>query len=299
MEEYDNSKQMNILISADKRFLNKYKTMLFSLKKYNNDFTVFLLNQRLSLRKKQKFKKYLIKGIGCECICIDIDEKLFENAPIYNARYSIETYSRLFAQFYLPDNLDRILWLDADIICKKNIEKVYFQDFGNKSVIGTIDDVGEDYLIRNYQDKIGLDLNNKHHYVNAGITLLNIKKMRENTNIEYIQNKINELKDTIRMQDQDMLNVLYKDDMKYESKYFNYLVSYIDHIDTEKLNKIYFLHYNGIEKPWKINSHSELSNYWWDIEKERNIIKYYSYFFVRKVYMTIRELCFKIKKLFR
>ena len=295
MKECNNSKQMNILISADKRYLNKYKTMLFSLKKYNKDFTVFFLNQSLSHSKMRKFKKYLRKRIGCECIYIDIDKKLFEKLPINRVRFGTETYSRLLAQFYLPDDLDRILWVDADVICKKNIEKVYFQDFGNKSVIATID-IGEDYVRNNYQKKIGLDLNNKQHYVNAGIILLNIRRMRETTNIEYILNMFSELKDKVKLQDQDILNVLYKDDMKYESKYFNYQIRYIDSIDDEDLNKIFFLHYISTEKPWKIKSHNPLSFFWWEIEKERgNIIKYYSYLFARKVYMAIRNFYFRLK----
>ena len=139
-------------------------------------------------------------------------------------------------------------------------------------------------------------MGNKHHYINAGITLLNLRRMRGTTSIQHILNAISELKDEIILQDQDILNVLYKDDIKYESKYFNCLAAYIKSIDTEELDKFYFIHYNGTEKPWKITSHNALANHWWDLEKERgNAIKYYSYICVRKVYMLIRNLYLKLK----
>jgi len=295
MQESDNHRHMNVLISADKKYLSKYKTMLYSLKKYNSDFTVYFLNKSLSPRIMKKFQKYLKKKINCDCVAIDMDEALYENLPINFDRISLETYSRLFAQFCLPEELDRIIWLDADVICLKNIEDIYFQDFDNKSLIGTID-IAEDGVKEEYQDKIGLDLGGAHHYINAGIIILNLKKLRETTTLQSILELCVKLKDSIKYQDQDIINVLYKGDIKYETKYFNYLLFYTESIEKEELEKIHFFHYIESEKPWRIKSHNAFSNYWWDIEIERgNRIKYYAYTFVRKIYMGIRKVYLRVR----
>lgn len=296
MQEYDNHRHMNVLISADKKYLSKYKTMLYSLKKFNSDFTVYFLNKSLSPRKMKKFQKYLKKKINCDCVAIDMDEALYENLPIYYDRISLETYSRLFAQFCLPEELDRIIWLDADVICLKNIEDIYFKDFDNKSIIATID-ITEDHVKETYQEKIGLDLGNKHHYINAGIIVLNLEKMRETTNAKSISELCTELKDYLEFQDQDIINVLYKGDMKYESKFFNYLLFYTEFIKKEDMEQIRFLHYVNSEKPWRIKSNNAFSSYWWDIEVERgNRTKYYYYCFVKGIYMSIRNIYLKIKR---
>ena len=296
MQEYANNRHMNVLVSADRKYLSKYKTMLYSLKKYNSDFTVYFLNKSLSPRKMKKFQTYLKKKINCDCVEINMDEALYENLPINYERISLETYSRLFAQFYLPEELDRIIWLDADVICLKNIEDIYFQDFDNKSIIGTID-IAEIGVKEEYQDKLGLDLGGKHHYINAGIIIFNLKKIRETTTVQSISELCTELKDVIKYQDQDIINVLYKGDMKYESKYFNYLLFYTEFIEKEELEKISFFHYVEKEKPWRIKSNNAFSSYWWDIEVERgNRTKYYYYCFVKGIYMSIRNIYLKIKR---
>lgn len=295
MQEYNNHRHMNVLISADKKYLSKYKTMLYSLKKYNSDFKVYFLNKSLSSRKIKKFKKYLKKKINCDCVVVDMDESLYEKLPINIKRISLETYSRLFAQFCLPEELDRIMWLDADVICLKNVEDIYFQEFDNKSIIGTID-ISEDRVKTEYQDKIGLDLGEKHHYINAGIIILNLKKIRETTTVKSVLKLCAELKDSIKFQDQDIINVLYKGDMKYETKYFNYPLFYTETIEEKELEKVRFFHFVEAEKPWRIKSHNAFSKYWWDIEIERgNRIKYYSYLVIRGIYMGIRKIYLKIR----
>lgn len=295
MQEYANHRHMNVLISADKKYLSKYKTMLYSLKKYNSDFTVYFLNKSLSPRIMKKFQKYLKKKINCDCVAINMDKNLYKNLPINIERISLETYSRLFAQFCLPEELDRIIWLDADVICLQNIEDIYFQDFDDKSIIGTID-ISEDRVRKEYQDKIGLDLVGAHHYINAGIIILNLNKMRKTTSAQSIIKLCNDLKDSILFQDQDIINVLYKGDMKYETKYFNYPLFYTESIKREELEKIRFFHYVESEKPWRIKSHNAFSNYWWDIEIERgNRIKYYAYTFVRSIYMGIRRVYLRVR----
>lgn len=297
MQEYDNCKHMNVLISSDSRYLNKYKTMLYSFKKHNSDFTVYFLNKSIHSWKMQRFKRYLNKKIGCNCVEIKMNNELYENAPITIKRFSVEAYSRLFAQFYLPDDIDRILYLDGDIVCNRNIEEIYFQDFNHKSVIASTD-ISEESFKRRYLNNIGLNIDDKHHYVNAGVLMLNIKKMRETTNIQYILDLMSRLKDKIEHLDQDILNVLYKDDIKYESQFFNYPVYwYVKSLNKEISDKIFFLHFVGPEKPWMIKSHIGLSYFWWDIEIERgNRVKYGLFLIVRRTYMFFRKIYFFMHK---
>ncbi|MDY2952276.1 MAG: glycosyltransferase, partial [Erysipelotrichaceae bacterium] len=46
---------------------------------------------------------------------IEIDENEFKDFPI-SSRYPLEIYYRLFAPLLLPNSLDRILYLDVDIV---------------------------------------------------------------------------------------------------------------------------------------------------------------------------------------
>ena len=49
--------------------------------------------------------------------------------------YSVAMYFRIFAHVLLPESIDRILYLDADIIVKNDITSFYAQDFEDKYMI--------------------------------------------------------------------------------------------------------------------------------------------------------------------
>ncbi len=58
-----------------------------------------------------------------------IGEKAFEDAPSTD-RYPETIYYRLLAHEYLPKDLDRILYLDADILCLNDICPLYEMELG-------------------------------------------------------------------------------------------------------------------------------------------------------------------------
>lgn len=61
------------------------------------------------------------------------------NIPIprkYNAHISVEAYFRLFVLKYLPVGLDRILYMDVDAVCNKNLEEMYNIEMGDYYIAG-------------------------------------------------------------------------------------------------------------------------------------------------------------------
>ena len=60
---------------------------------------------------------------------IDVSITVFDQLPLNNGRFSIEIYYRVLAQFLLPQTVDRIMWLDADIVICGTISDFYHQDF--------------------------------------------------------------------------------------------------------------------------------------------------------------------------
>ena len=128
---------MNILISIDDNYV-KYAINLFeSIKKNNNEYLrVFLIHDNsLSNNSINELKGYFEeKDIG------ELNTIFFNGESIKLPKYidyiSINTYYRLFAPYLLPEDVDRILYLDSDIICNGNIMDLYNDDFDNKLIIG-------------------------------------------------------------------------------------------------------------------------------------------------------------------
>ena len=239
--------------------------MLFSLKKHNGNISVYFMNQSVPHRTMERFMKKIRKKVKCGITEIKIHDNDFSQAPIPKP-FTIEMYFRLVAQLNFPEDLERIIWIDMDVICLKNIRDNYFQDFEGKSLIACRDfSCDKENWIYHCRD---LGLSDSHTYFNSGIMILNLNKLRQNTSINKIMKTCGDLRDVLIYPDQDIMNALYENDVKYESKFFNYQFYWKYPINDDNLKQICLLHYMGKDKPWMIRYINKTSKYYWDVEKE-------------------------------
>lgn len=261
---------MNVLISVNNLYLDKAKTMLHSMHRNNCErTTVYLMNHCLSKGSVQRFREYLQHKLNMTLIEIDVSKTELDHMPLGNAHFSIEMYYRILAQFLLPEDIDRILWLDADIIICRSLYKFYHQDFGGKYIIACPDAMNDSKEVSFLKEKLGLPMD--HIYFNSGVLLLNLYALRMNTCIEMIVRTAHELADRLTYPDQDLLNYLYKDKIKYCNwEEYNYQVHEKKYIEKEMLDKIVILHYAGDIKPWNFYHISQASSmYWKEIIKRK------------------------------
>lgn len=94
----------------------------------------------------------------------DIYMKEFSNCPNENCYCSPYTLLRLFADL-VPNMPDKILYLDVDIMFNRDIELLYNIDVTEYEYAAARDHYGK-YLIN-------------PNYINAGVLLFNLKKMKE------------------------------------------------------------------------------------------------------------------------
>lgn len=108
-------------------------------------------------------KEYNIENEALKLDVTDIYLKEFGGCPNEGAYCSPYTLIRLFADMVeLPD---KVLYLDADIMFNRDIHLLYDTDVGDFEYAAARDHYGK-YLIN-------------RNYINAGVLLFNMKKMRE------------------------------------------------------------------------------------------------------------------------
>lgn len=254
---------MNVLISVDKNYLDSALTMLFSLRRYvHEEITVYLLNHSLSAEDIDYSAEYLRKKCSILLQCINVKNKTIDHMPVV-AHFSVEMYYRIFAQFFLPDSIERVLWLDADIIVLKDISSFYHQSFDGKKYI-----VASDYGVNSFEywkaHRMKLGLPDEYEYFNSGVMLMNLKCLRKETSEETILKAIEAIRDELILPDQDVLNCLYQEDVKYvDWRVYNFQYGSNRRIDSDELQKIAILHYVSGRKPWKYwNITSDSKHYW-------------------------------------
>ena len=123
---------MNILVSCDENYINPLKTMLYSLFKSNDtNFEVYLIHKDIRDEKINELEKFVKKASLEKAKLNPIKVKnLFSNAKT-NFYYTEEMYYRLLAYKYLPKNLDKILYLDPDVLVLNSCENLYNMDLEN------------------------------------------------------------------------------------------------------------------------------------------------------------------------
>ncbi|WP_301961958.1 glycosyltransferase family 8 protein [uncultured Phascolarctobacterium sp.] len=149
-------------------------------------------------------------------------------------------YRYLFADM-LPPEITRIIYMDADIICKGDILPLWQLDLQGK-VLAAARDYGEDRSC----DRIGLK---NGRYFNSGVLLMDLKQWREQKLTTKLFQWLEQVGGTkILWGDQDALNGVIDGEFVELPKIFNCIV-----INNTTLNEdlqAVIVHYIDYVKPW-------------------------------------------------
>ncbi len=130
---------MNILLSINEKYLDKALVTMSSLIRRNKEeINIFILQNGIKEQSQEDFKKQIAKMSKRASVnFITISPDFFKGFPL--GRFALETYYRVICQFVLPEDIDRILYLDVDIVVRKSLSSFYYQDFdGGGEVYGRL-----------------------------------------------------------------------------------------------------------------------------------------------------------------
>lgn len=216
---------MNVLYTCDDNYVWLMGISMLSLFENNKDLdaiSVYLLGERISEENKSKLKDIADK-YKRECIIIEMPE-LDIPQSLVSKRWPKSAFSRLYAANILPDNLDSILYLDCDTVIMGSLS--YMDKLNNSDCViyGVRDCIGEFY-------RKNIGLNRKSLYVNAGVLLMNLEKMRKINISQIIDSFLSEYGQLIHYADQDVLNGIFKGEFgvlpaEYDVMTLEYMYSY-------------------------------------------------------------------------
>lgn len=288
---------MNILIAINEKYIEPAKTMLYSLAcQHDEQIVVYLLQSSISSEKLKDFGEFLHLKCHGELNTITIDKILFANVP-KQKWLTEETYYRLIAFALMPENIERVLWLDGDIIVKGNIIDFYNQDFAGQYIVACSEDT------KKHHKRLGLS--EQHRYFNAGVVLYNMTAIRQDFMVQDIFDCIDKHKNHLDLLDQDILNVLFDSKTKYMNAHiYNNATLGFNILGKLKMREIHenahVIHYIGAMKPWNPKGANWADKYWWKYELQRGgrwraFVSYSVRHFPVKLYHYIRELFYFIE----
>lgn len=272
---------MNILYSIDHNCLNLLFTSIYSLLEnggYQN-YTIYIFHSDLSDENMRIIADFFNE---VEMHFIEIPKDMFSDFPTIK-RYPEQIYYRLAAPLLLPNEIERVLYLDVDTIVINSLKDLYEIDFESNLFVACTNT--KNLLTKFNQFRLGIPITKSVPYVNTGVLLMNLKQLRKEYKFQDIYEYMKCKKEFLVLPDQDILTGLYGekvkiiDSLKYNLSDRTIVLHNIrtpqQIIDINWVNEnTVIIHYFGSNKPWRENYNGILGEFYFDVEKKlQNKIK--------------------------
>lgn len=275
----------HIVYASDDRFAEILGVSLVSLYENNKDFSdivVYILDSGISEDNKSKLLSLTEKYKRSGMIFIpakNISEEL--SVDVNLDRGSLSQYARLFVSSVLPSELDRVLYLDCDIIINKSIAELWNLDLEGNT-IGALNDAFSKYYRKN------IDLKENDIMFNSGVMLIDLGKWRNNSIEQKLMSFIKKKNGRIQQGDQGALNaVLSRETYCFEPRFNSVTIFYdfsydeilvyrkpVNLYSREQIRKAVedpvIIHYTTSfmsERPWIEGSNHKYLDKWMEYKK--------------------------------
>lgn len=210
---------MNVVLASDDNYAFLLGGCLVSLFESNKDIEqmdVYIISDHISTESLTKIMQ-LGELYGRKLIILDPPEMSSEIVVSYGL--NISSYYRLMLASIIPENVDKILYLDVDVLIRGNLSELWNTDISEYLIAGVEDTIG-----RFGRESIGLKC--QDIYVNAGVLLINLKKWRELNLAQSFLEYIEDMNWEVEFNDQGVINHVCTDRTKLVSPRYNFLPSY-------------------------------------------------------------------------
>lgn len=264
----------NILCATDDNYVPYCGIMLTSLFKnnYNENIHVFILTAGISKSNQTKLNE-LANTYSQTIDIIIVNAESFKKCPIRPDKdhVSIATYYRLAVTELLPKDIDRILYLDCDMIIHNSIKELYDVNLSQYACAAVKD---EAFFTNAPYERLEIVKDLALPYFNAGMLLINLGYWRKHNVMERCMNYIAENSERLTFHDQDVLNGVLFGHIKYLKPAYNlqtgflyttYFVNFDSNLQQEireAISSPVIIHYTGYSKPWQEISRHPYTTQW-------------------------------------
>lgn len=293
---------MHIVCCTDINYIMPTGIMLKSLSISNKDEDLkvhIIIDHTVSEEDKKALKFningnvffYSTEGIKCD----------FPNIGVTNKHVTVASYYRLFLSQLLPDNIEKVIYLDGDTIVNDNLSALWNMDISNYA-LGCVKDMDE---IPNLSR---VDYAKENGYFNAGVLLINLKYWRKNRLQDVFLNCMSNHREKLIYHDQDVLNFTLYDKKQWLPMRYNvqngFLFKrkyqlFVQNYEEDDLNTAQqypaIIHYT-LSKPWKKYSMSPFKKnfvrvkrqtQWANVPEQKNPLK--GIVLVKDIVVTIQR----------
>ena len=285
--------ELNVIYACDDNYAPYACISICSLLENNKSFDAINIyvvldnvSQENSRKLKEQIEVYKRKFIPIDAT--ELNRKLCSlNVPKYRGSYA--TNYRFLFEEYLEKNVSKFLYLDCDTIIAGSLKALVSIDMETSCAL-----VAQDALTNKYKKMLGFK--NNESYFNAGVLFVDVENWKKFNCTEKLMDHIKNERAEYCNPDQDLLNILLKNHVKYVGPEYNlqpihkvlksnsYKKIYeneayysIEEIEFAKTNpKIIHVYRFLGQFPWHVNNQhpdTELFDYYMMISEQKNYVK--------------------------
>jgi len=246
----------------------------------SNNYDIVILNKEISTYNKEILKGLCVSNKNVSLRFFNPASKI-QNRRFYiaSSTYAEEAYYRLFTPWIL--NLyDKAIVLDCDLVMKHDLAELLNISMSSTEYIAAVKDIVYQGMLNGMEPDLKtycaneMNLKNPYNYVNTGVIVFNLAAVRNN----FTEDKILDFASShrFRIQEQDILNVIFEEHIHFLDLRWNYYVLVSECIkacisyapaDFSNLYRDthctpYIVHYANNPKPWNAPS-VDLGFEWW------------------------------------
>lgn len=273
---------MNIVLATDNNYVQHCAITISSILRNNSNVTIYVLTEDLLVSNK-KILRDEVRACNARIEFVMVNKEIIDSLPMpshsYLAHISRATYYRLLLPSILPLDVDKVIYLDCDLIVNHSLDDLWNTDIDNYAIaackqIGG----GRD------GDRLGIPI--EYGYFNAGVLLINVEYWREHEISKALIDFLFTHSDIVVFHDQDALNVVLHDQcyhlhQRWNMNYATYSKQFLsvpkddlgydyakeigEAIDFQECPSI--LHYSARIKPWSWKCTHPLVHLYYDYAK--------------------------------
>jgi lipopolysaccharide biosynthesis glycosyltransferase len=262
---------IHIFLSADENYIQHLGVTITSIlmnARPDTRLHFHILESFVSRESKTRIDN-LAKLRDCNISFISVDTGIFSELPL-KRHISATTYNRLLIPNLAPD-LEKVLYLDCDIIVRTDLSELWEIPLGDKAA-AVIEDAGVSVEVL-----APFGINQAGRYFNSGVMLMNLEKMRRMAYSEIMIDFILKNSELMSYLDQDAANATLLEDVIYvhprwNQQYGMYIyklnrTAYPDDWYEEAIMDPAIVHFTTALKPWFYKSRHKFKHEYWQYLK--------------------------------
>lgn len=250
---------MDIVTSFNHNFVMPAGVMIYSVCANNRDAEInfhLLVNEDVTVQDRKDLMETIAGFNNKKLFFYLVDDTIVGTLPPVSKQWNMVVYYRFFIANYLPNTINKVLYLDSDVIIRNSLETLWNTDIENYPVAAVFDQLLdadiETYKRLQYSPVAG--------YFNAGVILINLDYWRKTDVVKSFLEYADSHYEVLEYNDQDVLNAVFHQQKLLLSPKYNFqnkLMYSIPQYDCEKygeevtsaMNDPVIVHFTG-SKPW-------------------------------------------------